>query len=265
MSERLTMTAQSESSKHLESAIVSESTREPIWLLVFNLDGTLIDSSEDFCTSVNAALAHVGRVPLPTEAITRFIGDGAAALMRRALNASEPAQMTAMDEELRFERAFSFFLEFYREHKLDTTRLYPGVVESLASLRAAHPQLLMAVLTNKPVNPSREICDALGIAPFFFANYGGNSFLTKKPEPEGLTAILSEAQMIRQARQPAMESAPLCGVVMIGDSSADVLVARACGARALGCLYGLAPEALRAASPDVTVSSAYEWAEAMGL
>ena len=161
----------------------------PPRLLVFDLDGTLIDSSIDLCNSVNAALAHVGQDALPPNVIASYIGDGAAMLVRRALGDpgdadSEPG--ARMQGEALFERAFRFFLEFYRIHKLDNTTIYDGVLESLRAIRTRHPALPMAVLTNKPVVPSREICAALGLAPFLFQNYGGNSFASKKPDPEGL-------------------------------------------------------------------------------
>ncbi len=121
--------------------------------------------------------------------MSRFIGDGAAMLMRRALTAAEDlpnARASAASTEKLFDHAFPFFLSYYREHKLDNTYAYPGVLESLSRIRERRPNLPLAVLTNKPVNPSREICSALGLERFFFANYGGNSFATKKPDPEGL-------------------------------------------------------------------------------
>jgi phosphoglycolate phosphatase len=117
----------------------------------------------------------------------------------------------------------------------------------------------MAVLTNKPVIPSREICAALGLAPFFFQNYGGNSFASKKPDPEGLLAIMAEAQAL--LAEPLLPEE----VVMIGDSDVDVLTARRCGARSLGCLFGLSPQSLLAAEPDFTVERATEWPAALGL
>lgn len=237
------------------------------WLLVFDLDGTLIDSSLDLCRSVNAALGSVGKPGLPEEAVAKFIGDGAATLMRRALMAAgqRPGEtLSQASLEAQFDDAFPYFLSFYREHKLDNTSVYPGVLDSLQQMRDRHPDLPMAVLTNKPVNPSREICAALGLAPFFFANYGGNSFATKKPDPAGILNIIGEAR----ARIGVDEESPSHaqnGIVMIGDSHVDVLTARACGARALGCRYGLAPEALEASNPDWMVDSAKEWPVALGL
>jgi phosphoglycolate phosphatase len=229
--------------------------------LVFDLDGTLIDSSRDLCNSVNAALAHVGKPELPNELISSYIGDGAAMLVRRALG--DPGDLDSQDpadssDDL-FRRAFAYFLEFYRDHKLDFTLPYPGVIDSLAAIRARHPHLPMALLTNKPVIPSRAICDALGLAPFFFQNYGGNSFPTKKPDPEGLRALIAEAN----ARGPVLITAP--DTVMIGDSDVDVLTARRCGARSLGCTFGLAPHALALAQPDLAVAHASDWPTALGL
>lgn len=229
-------------------------------LLVFDLDGTLIDSSLDLCNSVNAALLHVGKQMMPQAIIASYIGDGAAMLVRRALG--DPGELDGREptggEEL-FLRTYDFFLTYYREHKLDNTRCYDGVLESLSQMRTAHPSLPMAVLTNKPVNPSRDICLALGLAPFFFQNYGGNSFATKKPDPTGLLALITEASSLWGRTITPEET------VMIGDSDVDVRTARRCGAMSLGCTFGLAPVALAAAEPDVLVDHPSEWQAALGL
>jgi phosphoglycolate phosphatase len=220
-------------------------------LLVFDLDGTLIDSSLDLCNAVNAALTHVGRPTLPNAVIAGFIGDGAAMLIQRAL--------TEEHAEALFDPMYAHFLAFYRKHKLDNTRCYPGVLEALTAMRARHPQLPMAVLTNKPVNPSREICAALGLAPFFFQNYGGNSFPTKKPDPAGLRTIIAEAEALLGAPLDPSE------VTMIGDSDVDIRTAHACGARSIGCTFGLAPHSLAAAKPSATVDRPSEWPDVLGL
>ena len=231
-------------------------------VLVFDLDGTLIDSSVDLCNSVNAALEHVARPTLPNALIASYIGDGAAMLVRRALG--DPDDLDSLypadqSGNTLFHRAFDFFLDYYRIHKLDNTRLYPGVLEALTTIRTAHPTLPMAVLTNKPVNPSREICAALGVAPFFFQNYGGNSFHTKKPDPEGLLTLIAEAQnRTGSPIQPA-------DTAMIGDSDVDILTARRAGAVSVGCTFGLAPHTLAAAEPDVTVDHPSEWPTALGV
>jgi len=230
-------------------------------LLVFDLDGTLIDSSRDLCNSVNAALVHVGKPELPNELISSYIGDGAAMLVRRALGDPNDldSQQPAESADDLFHRAFDYFLDYYRVHKLDFTLPYPGALDALTAIRSRHPHLPMAVLTNKPVIPSRAICEALGLAPFFFQNYGGNSFPTKKPDPEGLLTLIAEANIIASvAITPA-------DTVMIGDSDVDILTARRCGASSLGCAFGLAPHALALAQPDLTVAHASEWATALGL
>jgi phosphoglycolate phosphatase len=117
----------------------------------------------------------------------------------------------------------------------------------------------MAVLTNKPVNPSRDICRALELEPFFFQNYGGNSFDTKKPDPAGLLTLIDEAS--------ALVATPLTpqSTVMIGDSDVDALTAQRCGSQFIGCTFGLAPAALAAAEPEWTVDHPSEWPTALGL
>ncbi len=218
---------------------------EALRLLVFDLDGTLIDSRQDLVNSVNAMLDHLNRPELPDGVIASYIGDGAGMLVRRALG--DP------DDESYLDTALTYFLDYYRVHKLDYTRVYPGVMESLEALRldADGAGRKMAVLTNKPVNPSRAICDALGLSPYFFQVYGGNSFPTKKPDPEGLNAL------IREAGVDPFET------VMIGDSDIDVLTARSSGAWALGCRFGLAPHTLDAAEPDCLVDSPADWTNAL--
>ncbi len=216
-------------------------------LLAFDLDGTLIDSVADLCASVNAMLRHFGLPQLPNSVIATYIGDGVAALVGRAIGGAESAPPP--------EEAIEFFLNYYREHKLDRTYVYSGVFEALRALRQAPGggQLAMAVLTNKPMHPSRAICDALGLTPFFFRIYGGNSFPTKKPDPEGLLTLMREA-----GAEPEE-------TVMIGDSGVDILTARAAGAWSIGCAYGLAPHTLEAARPDCMADSPAAWLEALGL
>src|SRR5271165_3142202 len=146
-------------------------------LLVFDLDGTLIDSAQDLCNSVNATLNHFGHRALEDSEIAGFIGDGALMLVRRAF---AKAYGGPVDEAF-LQSGYQFFLDYYRAHKLDFTYAYEGVLEALAALRAIHdqtgsPARAMAVLTNKPVRPARDICAALGMAPYFMQIYGGNSF-----------------------------------------------------------------------------------------
>lgn len=224
-------------------------------LIVFDLDGTLIDSRQDLCNSVNAMLQHVGKPELPEDVIAGHIGDGASMLVRRALGDPEG---DVHDEEY-LNDALTYFLDYYREHKLDFTYVYPGVAESIRAIRTARPETLMAVLTNKPVIPSRDICDHFGLSQFFFQNYGGNSFHTKKPDPLGLKTLMEEASSLSGSPVAASET------LMVGDTEVDVLTARAVGAWSLGCSFGLAPHRLEAAKPDFTVASAAEWAAVCGV
>ena len=141
--------------------------------LVFDLDGTLIDSGLDLALSVNATLEHMGRAPLPHERIYGYVGKGASRLIEQALGPGATATEC--------EQGLVHFLAYYREHMLDNTVTYPGVREGLAALEG----LPMAVLTNKPVRFSEEIVQGLGLSKYFRFVYGGNSFQTKKPDPDG--------------------------------------------------------------------------------
>ena len=222
---------------------------ESLKLLVFDLDGTLIDSARDLCNSVNATLREFGREPLPDPIVASYIGDGAIMLVRRALFG---VHATEVDEDF-LARAYAWFLDYYREHKLDYTYAYAGVLEALAAVRSlpGGSARSMSVLTNKPVRPALAICEALGLAPFFLHVYGGNSFAVKKPDPLGLRTLMEEAGALPEE------------TVLIGDSEVDVATARNAGAWVIGCTFGLAPASLAANPPDVLVDSASEWTEVL--
>jgi phosphoglycolate phosphatase len=211
-------------------------------LLVFDLDGTLIDSRQDLVNSVNAALRFLDRPELPSEVIASLVGDGAPVLVRRALG--DP-----VDESLIL-RGLEYFITYYREHKLDHTTLYPGIPEALRSLQGRNGLVRkMAVLSNKPVRPAQGIVEALGIAPFFPIVYGGNSFDTKKPDPLGIQTILAETGMKPEE------------TLMIGDSAVDILTGRNAGTFTCGVTYGFALHTLCEVPPDAIVDSPQELAQ----
>ncbi len=182
--------------------------------LIFDLDGTLIDSKRDLILSVNAMLQEMGREQLHEDTISGYIGHGAPQLVGQALGNN------ATEEQL--ERALKFFLAYYEDHKMDSTCAYPGVPETLQRLAG----FSMAILTNKPARVSVRILEELGLAIYFRAVYGGNSFETKKPDPLG-------AQMILREFGAASSEA-----ILIGDSEVDVQTARNAGTLAAAVNYG---------------------------
>ena len=188
----------------------------PVRALIFDLDGTLIDSKLDLIHSVNAMLTAMGRSTLSGEIISSYIGHGAPMLVSRALGG------VAKEDELA--RGLAYFLDYYEEHKLDNTRLYPETAETLAELKAQN--ISMAVLTNKPVKISVRILETLGAAKYFRAIYGGNSFDTKKPDPRGAKAILDEFRV------------NAADAMMIGDSEVDIQTARNANMIAAAVNYG---------------------------
>jgi phosphoglycolate phosphatase len=208
-------------------------------LVIFDLDGTLIDSKLDLAHAVNATRAHMTMSPLDHERVYSYVGNGAPVLIRRALG--EQATEGEVQE------ALEFFLEYYREHYLDYTTLYPGVKEALDRLRAAGKRL--AVLTNKPVRISRAILDGLGVGGHFFQVYGGNSFDFKKPNPIGVQALMREAGV--SAGQ----------TLMVGDSSVDIQTAVNAGIPSCGVTYGFQPETLADPAPDRMVDRMEELAD----
>ena len=207
-------------------------------LIIFDLDGTLIDSKRDLTSSVNATRAWKKLPPLPEDIVSAYVGNGAPMLIRRALP-------HCTEDELR--EALDFFLKYYREHMLDATTLYPGVREALDQLHAARVPL--AVLTNKPVKFSIRLVAGLGLTEHFFRVYGGNSFPEKKPHPMGIEKLMEESGASRS------------GTVMVGDSATDVLTARAAGVRACGVMWGFQPETFEKNPPDIRIDDMRTLAE----
>ncbi|TAM84788.1 MAG: HAD family hydrolase [Acidobacteria bacterium] len=203
-------------------------------LLVFDLDGTLVDSELDLANSVNATLETIGRMPLSVDLIASYVGQGVSVLISRALGAESTSELV--------ERATEIFLSHYREHMLDHTATYPGVREALSELDGRK----LAVLTNKPVRFSREMLKGLGLAHCFLQIYGGNSFENKKPDPIGLHRLMEET------------GAPASRTMMIGDSVSDVLAGRNAGAWTCGVNYGFGAPTLDEVPPDIRIDNLRE-------
>jgi phosphoglycolate phosphatase len=202
--------------------------------LIFDLDGTLIDSKLDLALAVNATLAELGREPLPHEQIFSYVGRGAPALISQALGPAASEQDCMLGLE--------FFIKYYSAHKLDNTTLYPGVRETLDALKG----MPMAVYTNKPVRVSRSIIEGLGVSDHFRYVYGGNSFERKKPDPMGVELILRQ-----------FGAAP--GQTMfVGDSEVDVQTARNSGTWVCGVTYGFGSHRLSEYPPDLLVDNLLE-------
>jgi len=200
-------------------------------LLIFDLDGTLIDSKMDLAQAVNATRANLGLPPLDLEQVNSYVGNGAPTLIRKALGPD------FSDEEIK--KALEYFLQYYRGHLLAHTMLYGGMKECLDQFQANGVK--MAVLTNKPVRISIEILKGLGVADHFFRVYGGNSFEQKKPDPVGVEALIAEAGVPKER------------TMFVGDSSVDVKTARNAGVKVCGVTYGFQPETLNDDPPDFLV------------
>ena len=200
-------------------------------LLIFDLDGTLINSQRDLADSVNATRVWAGLPALSDELVSSYVGSGAPVLIRRVF----PDATAAEQEQL-----LKYFLDYYREHMLDATTLYPGVREALDRLHQAGVPL--AVLTNKPVRFSVHLIEGLGLDLHFFRVYGGNSFEEKKPSPIGINLLVEESGADRQR------------TVMVGDSSVDVMTARNAQVQACGVTWGFQPETFADVPPDFVIS-----------
>jgi phosphoglycolate phosphatase len=199
-------------------------------LFIFDLDGTLIDSKLDLAHAVNATRAHMGEPPLEHELVYSYVGSGAPVLIRRAFPGASEEQLAA---------ALQYFLDYYRDHMLDYTVLYPGVRETLEKLDNGARRL--AVLTNKPVRMSTAILNGLNIGQHFFRVYGGNSFEQKKPDPVGIETLLRETGARKE------------NSVMVGDSAVDIRTARNAGISCCGVTYGFQPESLSEDPPDFLI------------
>ena len=204
-------------------------------LVVFDLDGTLVDSRRDLADSVNAMLAGFGAPPLPEALVGAMVGDGAPVLVRRALEAARlPAD--------RHGDALARFLAEYDARLLRHTRPYDGIVDLLAGL---HGRARLAVLTNKPEAAARTVLEGLDLLRFFDAVVGGDGPLARKPDPPGLLHLARAA------------GAAPAETMLVGDSAIDLETARRAGARA--CLarwgFGCPPEGLPLCDGELAAES----------
>lgn len=184
-------------------------------LIVFDLDGTLIDSRTDLGEATNALLVELGAAPIPMDAVAGMVGEGVLVLVRRALAAAglDPGTPGSVER----------FLELYDERLLGHTRPYSGMQEALDALA---PSSALAVLTNKPSGATARILDGLDLARYFDRVIGGDTPLGRKPDPAGLLRLVQDAGVTLDA------------TVLVGDSSVDLKTARAAGTRLCLARYG---------------------------
>lgn len=222
-----------------------------IKLLIFDLDGTLIDSSRDLILSVNATLRYLGRDELDAPTIQSYIGRGAPELIQRATGGEA--------NEREIAEGLDYFIRYYAEHKLDNTRLYPGVRETLEMLYS--PEMssggngcrkrTLAVLTNKPERASRSILHELELLHMIPHVIGGNTLPAKKPDPLGIHTLLGAAGVAPEA------------AMIVGDSDVDVQAGANAGIWTCGVTYGIGTIDLRNNPPHLLLDHLSELVQAL--
>jgi phosphoglycolate phosphatase len=198
----------------------------PIDLVVFDLDGTLVDSRRDIAAATNDMILAFGGRPLREQTVVDLVGEGAGVLVRRALRAAGLDRPTP--------DALARFLDLYDARLLETTALYPEMPEALNALAG---RTTLAVLTNKPARATAKLLDGLGVAPLFRHVIGGDTPLGRKPDPAGLLEIVARA------------GATPASTLMVGDSRIDLETARRADVRVCLARYGFGfrfdPDAFR--------------------
>ena len=187
-------------------------------LVVFDLDGTLVDSRQDLADSTNAMLESLGAPALELDRVVMMVGEGARVLVQRALQAAGlPAEGDPLDD------ALDRFRECYRQRLLATTKPYPGITEMLEKVASI---ATLAMLTNKPLSPSRQLVEAFGWGGYFARVIGGDGEVPRKPDPQGLRQLI------------ALADAGPESTMMVGDSMVDVDTARNAGVAICVVRYG---------------------------
>jgi len=216
-----------------------------IGAIVFDLDGTLVDSGLDIALAANFVRVSRGLPELPVPTLVGYVGDGVTRLMERTLGhewrpaGADDVPAGVVAPEL-VREALGLFAAHYGEHLLDNTGPYPGVRETLQKLS----DVPLHVATNKPRAFADEILAGLGLDGFFRRVVGGDDTPARKPDPRHLAAALAGTEVAPER------------VVVVGDSPNDILAARAFGARSVGCTFGLvAADRVRAARPDAVIDA----------
>ncbi len=202
-------------------------------LIIFDLDGTLVDSRQDIATSVNELLTRLGRPGLPSEQVFDFIGNGVRKLIERSLG-----EATASEE---LDEAVQLYLQIYGRRLLDTTRAYPGVHEALLELEALPSAPQMAVLTNKPTKESLAVLEGLDLMRYFGQVHGGEVSHDVRVD------ALIERTGARRER-----------TLMVGDSRVDYETARNARIRVSLVTYGIGAKEVQALSPDYFIDDMRE-------
>ncbi|MGK7345101.1 MAG: HAD family hydrolase [Candidatus Nitrospinota bacterium M3_3B_026] len=212
-------------------------------LLVFDLDGTLIDSRQDIADSLNQTFRRVGYDPLPMETIAGFVGNGVGPLIRRSVEAAGHAD--------KLEQVMEIFRGIYWERLLDTTRLFGGVEETLKKLEGGYR---MGIVSNKPERYTKRIVAELGLARYVGgAVYGGDTLPVKKPDPAAVLRIAAGYSVL------------VSKTLIVGDSAVDIETGKNAGAFTVGAVYGFrSREELLGAGPDAVIESFGELAGLLG-
>lgn len=191
--------------------------------VLFDLDGTLVDTAPDLAAATDHALQSQGRAPVGLDAVRGMVGDGAIALVRKGLEATGGDTDPAL-----FEAAIAAFYRYYEANLSATSRPFPGVVDCLRALR--DEGYALAVCTNKPERFSRKLLDDLDLTPYFGALVGGDTLPMRKPDPGHLHGTL--------ARLPHLSGKLPDWAVMVGDSANDINAAKAAGLPSVAVSFG---------------------------